>query len=350
MKLSPREVDRYFAKPNADLAGTLIYGPDPMRVALKRQQLIAASLGPSADEEMRLTRLSGAELRKQPSLLLDAIKATGFFDGPRAAFVEEASDAVAPIVTTALEEWQPGDAQIIVTSGALKASSKLRKLFEAHPNAYAAAIYDDPPSRSEIERLLRDAGVQSASPAAMSSLTALAAELGPGDLAQTIEKIAFYKLSDPTELTPEDIETSAPRSTEAGIDDILNIVAEERSGEIGPMLIRLQAQGVNAVGLCIGTMRHFRMLYAAASDPGGVAAGVGRLRPPVYGKRRDRVTRQAQNWGAFRLEEALTLLTDTDLKLRSAGQTAPAMALMERALIRLAMMPRSGAPANQRGR
>ena len=39
-----------------------------------------------------------------------------------------------------------------------------------------------------------------------------------------------------------------------------------------------------------------------------------------------------------RLEAAVTVLTDTDLALRSAGRTAPAMALVERALIRLAMM------------
>jgi DNA polymerase-3 subunit delta len=65
------------------------------------------------------------------------------------------------------------------------------------------------------------------------------------------------------------------------------------------------------------------------------------LRPPLYGKRRDRVLRQAQGWGAAKLQTALTILTDTDLQLRSAGQTAPALALMERALIRLAMLGRS---------
>ncbi|MGE4328239.1 MAG: DNA polymerase III subunit delta, partial [Pseudodonghicola sp.] len=60
----------------------------------------------------------------------------------------------------------------------------------------------------------------------------------------------------------------------------------------------------------------------------------------VYGKRRDKIVRQAQSWGAMRLESALTILTDTDLLLRSAQQTAPAMALMERTLIRLAMLGR----------
>ena len=50
--------------------------------------------------------------------------------------------------------------------------------------------------------------------------------------------------------------------------------------------------------------------------------------------------RQAQTWGADKLEQALTGLTDTDLKLRSAGQHAPAMALVERLFLRLAMLGR----------
>lgn len=340
MKLSGREAEGYFAKPDPDRTGLLIYGGDAMRVALKRQQVLASLLGESAEEEMRLTRMPGADLRKDPAQLLDAVKAVGFFPGPRAVFVEDVTDAAAPAVLAALEDWAPGDAQIVVTAGALKATSKLRKAFEGHRNTFAVGLYDDPPSRAEIERTLTDAGVRDVPPDSMSMLVDLANDLSPGDFKQTVEKIALYKLGDATPLSLDDIDASAPRSTEAGLDDVLNIVAEGRSGEIGPMIIRLQAQGTNAVSLCIGATRHFRTLYKAASDPGGAAAGVGRLRPPVYGKRRDRIVRQAQGWGAHRLETALTILTDTDLQLRSAGQTAPAMAVMERALIRLAMLAR----------
>lgn len=341
MKLSPRDADGYFAKPDPKRTGLLIYGADAMRVALKRQQVITALLGESADEEMRLTRMAGGDLRKDPALLMDAIKAVGFFPGLRAAFVEEASDAAAPAISTALQDWAPGDAQVIVTAGALKASSKLRKMFETHASAYAIGIYDDPPSRAEIERTLNTAGIRAVPPDAMAALTDLANDIGPGDFTQTIEKLVLYKRGDDSELSLEDIGACAPQSSEAALDDVLNVVAEARSGEIGPLIRRLQAQGTNAVSLCIGATRHFRTLYTAASDPGGAAAGVGRLRPPVYGKRRDRIVRQAQSWGPARLETALTVLTDTDLHLRSAGQTAPAMAVMERALIRLAMLGRS---------
>jgi len=339
MKLTGRDANQYFAKPDPNRTGLLIYGADAMRVALKRQEVIAALIGPNGDEEMRLSRIPGAELRKDPALLLDAVKAQSFFPGPRVAFVEDAGDANAPQISMALADWQTGDAQIIVTARQLTARSALRKLFESHNNAFAVGIYDDPPSRDEIEATLKRAGVQDLDRDAMGALEALSRSVDPGDFRQTVEKLGLYKLGDTTPVTPEDVAAVAPTSTEAALDDVLNIVAEARTPEIGPIMARLVSQGTQPVGLCIGATRHFRQLYVAASDPGGPATGIGRLRPPVFGARRDRMLRQAQGWGMYKLEQALTMLTDTDLQLRSTSQ-APAMALMERTLIRLSMLAR----------
>ncbi|MCR9107615.1 DNA polymerase III subunit delta [Marivita sp. XM-24bin2] len=340
MKLPPREASGYFARPDPAKLGILIYGEDAMRVALKRQELIAALIGPEGEAEMRLTRIPAAELRKESALLGDAIKAVGFFPGPRVAFVEDANDTVIKSITAAVEDWQPGDAQIVVTAGQLQAKSALRKLFEGHPNAYAAALYNDPPSRAEIEAELTRAGLARPDGAAMEMLTALSKELDPGDFRQTLEKIALYKLGDGAPLSPDEVTLCAPGSTEADLDDVLNIVAEGRTGEIGPVMARLEAQGTAAVTLLIMATRHFRALHTAASDPAGVGQGMGRLRPPVFGPRRDRMSRQASGWGMYRLEQALQMLLETDLSLRSAGQHGPALAIVERAFIRLAMLGR----------
>ncbi|NND18667.1 MAG: DNA polymerase III subunit delta, partial [Silicimonas sp.] len=232
------------------------------------------------------------------------------------------------------------DAQVIVTAGQLAARSKLRKLFEDNSNAYATGIYDDPPTRDEIEAALATAGLRDISADAMSVLTALSREIDPGDFRQTLEKIALYKLGDDTPLTPDEIALSAPASTEAGIDDVLNIATDGKAHEVGLVLRRLEAQGVGAVALCINATRHFRTLHAVAADPGGPGSGIGKLRPPVFGPRRDRIQRQASNWGMYKLERAISLLVDTDLTLRSTAN-APDMAVMERALLRLAWMGRT---------
>jgi DNA polymerase III subunit delta len=339
MILRGAEASRYFAKPDPARAGLLIFGADPMRVAMKRQEVIAALIGPEGEGEMRLTRIPASDARKDPALLLDALKAQGFFPGPRVALLEDAADALTPLVEATLKDWRPGDAQLIVTAGGLTGKSTLKKLFETRPDVYCAGLYDDPPTREEIEAGLKKAGLTSIDRDAMTDLNTLARAIDPGDFRQTLEKLALYKFGDATPLTSAEVATLAPATIEAELDDLLNAVADGRGAAIGPLLRRLEGQGVTAVGLCIGALRHFRTLHSASADPGGAAAGLARARPPVFGPRRDIMLRQASGWGQRALEQALALLVETDLTLRSTSR-APTMALMERALIRLAMMRR----------
>ncbi len=339
MNLKGAEIARYLARPDPTRPALLIYGQDAMRVALKRAEAVKSLVGENAEEEMRLTRMPGADLRKDPAALLDAVKAVGFFPGQRVVLLDDTPDAAAPAITTALQDWKPGDAVIVVVGGALGKSSALRKLFEGHKTAVAAPIYDDPPDEGEITRWLADAGLAAVPQNSMSDLIALSRMLDPGDFRQTIEKIALYKFGDASPLTPQEIAALIPASIEAEVDDLIDSVADGRAKDFAGLMRRIEAQGTQPVALCIATLRHFRALHQAASDPQGAASGIGRLRPPVFGPRRDRMSRQAQSWGMIALEDAISQIIDTDLTLRSSSR-APGMALMERMLLRLTMMKR----------
>ncbi|SNR32121.1 DNA polymerase III subunit delta [Paracoccus sediminis] len=336
MILKGAEIARYLARPDPSRPALLIYGGDAMRVAMKRAEAVKALTGEKADEEMRLTRLPGAGLRKDPAQLLDAIKEVGFFPGPRVVLVEDASDVAADAIRAALSAWKPGDAAVVVTAGALGKASALRKLFEPHPTAVTAPVYDDPPGEEEVARWLAEAGLRQVPPAAMREMMVLARALDPGDLRQTIEKIGLYKHGDSEPLTADEIALMAPATIEADLDDLIHIVADRREADFGAMMRRIEGQGVNPVTLCIAALRHFRALHGAAADPAGPGVALSRMRPPVFGPRRDRMERQAQAWGMGPLEDAVRSLLDTDLALRSSTR-APQMALVERALIRLAM-------------
>jgi DNA polymerase III subunit delta len=337
MILKGVEAARYCAKPDPARAGLLIFGADPMRVALKRQEAIAALIGPEGEAEMRLARMSGGDLRKDGSLLFDAIKAVGFFPGPRVAFLEDATDGLADTVAVALKDWKPGDAVMVVTGGGLTGKSALKTLFEKHSQAVCIGLYDEPPGREEIEEALRKAGLANIDREAMTDLTTLARALDPGDFRQTLEKIALYKYRDETPLTPSDVAAMAPATIEAEVDDLIDAVAEARANAIGPLFRRLEGQGVLPVTICIGALRHFRILHAAATDPQGPGVGIRSAR--VNFKQKDAMGRQAGQWGVRALEGAMAVLLETDLTLRSSSR-APGMALMERALIRIAMTRR----------
>ncbi|MGB3556391.1 MAG: DNA polymerase III subunit delta [Jannaschia sp.] len=329
MNLRGAQVARFCAAPDKGTAGALIYGGDAMRVALRRQELVAALAGPAAQEEMRLTRLTGAEAKSDPAAVLDALRSSGFFPGPRVVLVDGVTEPQAAPILTALEDRTDADAALVVTAGALKKTSKLRRAFEAHPKAAAIGLYDDPMGRDEVDAALAAEDL-APNPDARLAIDALATHLDPGDFRQTLTKIALY--ADGAEVTPDMVDLLAPATIDAGTDEVIAAAAEGRAAAIGPLMSRLAGQGVAAVTLVIFATRHFQQLHIAA-----VSGGVGGLRPPVYGPRRDAMERQVRGWGARKLEAALSLLMETDLTLRSASR-APQMAVTERALIRLAMM------------
>ena len=341
MKLSGRDAARFFARPDAGLAGMLLYGADAMRVALRRAAPGEALIGPDGAAEMRLTRISGAEVRRDPAAVADAAKAVGFFPGRRVVLVDDATDATAPALRAALQDWRAGDAVLVVTAGALGGGSGLRKTFEAAKTAVAIGIYADPPGREEIEAALAGTGLALPDRETFADLEALAQGLDPGDFSQFLAKLALYKRGDAAPLSAEDIAACAPQAGEAEIDEVVALAADGSTGRLAVGFRRLGAR-VNPTGVTIAAGRYFRTLHAAACAADGPEAALARARPPVFGPRRARMAAQARALGAPELEKALTLIMDAELALRS-GRPLPGPALVERLLVRIAMLRRGKA-------
>ena len=79
MKLVGDKANNYFTNPDNSHTAILIYGADTMRVALRRQELLEALIGDNAEEEMRLTRISGSDLRSDPCTFIGWIKSEWVF-------------------------------------------------------------------------------------------------------------------------------------------------------------------------------------------------------------------------------------------------------------------------------
>jgi len=333
MLLKGRDATAFLRKPDPGAPGLLISGEDAMRVADARAQVVAAITGPGADEEMRLTRIAGADLRKDPAALIDATRAIGFFPGPRAVVVEDANDALAPVIAAALGDWREGDAQIVVTAGTLTPRSALRKLFEGAKTAVAITLYDEPPGPDEVAEMLAAAGLARISPEARRDLADLAQVLEPGDFRQTVEKLGLYMYRAEAEVTPDDVAACAPASWEADVESLCDAVMSREEARASGLLSRLLQQGTAPVTVAIALGRRVRQLHQIAADPGARVFARGGFR------RRDLMARQAREWGAQALGTALGMVVECDLQLRSATR-APEPALVERLVIRLARVRR----------
>lgn len=335
MKLGGARAAAFCARPDGGAVGALLYGPDSGLVALRRRELVQAL---TEGDDLRLTRLDAAAVLRAPAELDAALRARGFFPGRRVVLVEGAGDALARPLAAMLREIRPEDAFLLVTAGSLASRSALRKLFETGERLVALAFYPAPPDAAELEALLEAAGLAGAlTPEALADLARAAQEMDRGALMQLIETIATYALDREAPLDAAELRPLLPEAVEGELDRLVAAVAEGRAGTVGPLMRRLGASGVGPVSILIAAGRHFRLLLGLDAAPDGVGAALGRVKPPVYGPRRDALAAQVRRWDRRRIEAGLRMLFETDRRLRSPGER-PDRALVERCLVRLAIM------------
>ena len=155
-------------------------------MAEARASLLRALIGgPRPRPRCGSTGSSGAELRREPSRLLDALKAMGFFPGPRAVLRGGGHGRRGSRSSSgALDAWGSGDARLVLTGGGLAARGALRKLVRrAARRGRAITLYDDPPTEAEVGRAAARGGPAAASIRTRgTSSWRLAQSLPPGGL------------------------------------------------------------------------------------------------------------------------------------------------------------------------
>lgn len=334
MKLNARDALQFCKAPDRIYRAALIYGEDGVEVSRRREVLVKALV--SGGEDPDLTRLDVAQARRDPTIIADALRARGFFGGEPIVLIENGTDGLTAGLSQVFASAEDGDAFLIVTAGILPARSKLRKLFEGDPSTVAAPCYQTAPGKAEVEVLLRDASLPKYDDDALRDLVDFARSSDTGALNDLISRLALYCLGSDAPLSSADVIACLPGSSDANLDEVLDAVADGNAAGIGPIMTKLESQGVNATTLAISAMRKFKQLHAISSTGGPADAVISRLRPPVFGPRRDMLSRQARIWSTAKCEGALKLIFETDTSLRG-GAAAAGYPMLERMLMRLAL-------------
>lgn len=291
------------------------------------------ALAASGDQDLQVTRISGAEARKSPADVAAALTTRGFFSGRPIVVVEDGTDGLATALGPVLKEISSGDGFLIVTAGQTPPKSRLRKLFEAEAHLASIALFPRTMNAGEIDDALKARGVGAIATDAVGLLAELAGRMDHGAFQQLIDLIALYSIDRSDQLTIQDIESLAPTGLDGQVSEFVQCVADGKVTSIGPNLRRLQASGTAPVAILIMLQQHFRSLFLAEASGQGIAA----LRPQPQGPRRDSFLRQMRAWTGVRLEQANRLLFEVDAQVRSSAPV-PEFAVLERAALRLAMM------------
>ena len=334
MKIAGKNAIKYILDPTP-VPGLLLHGAPKDKIRYQYNQIKLKLVGNNAESEMRLTEIPAAELRKNKSLALDAIKALGFFPGPRLVLIENCSDGLTTLIEETILNRNEDDAFLIVTANVLSARSKLRKLFENNNNLISIGIYPEPPTIDELNLAIKKSGINTIDN--NKDLIQLGQSMGLADFESVLEKISLYKMQDSSPVSADDILECSGYSLDIELNEIIDEICSGNTHQLGSKLKKLIAKGESPTSICIGTVKHFRNLHTLASNPVNMETSLSKIWPPVFGTKRNKLMSDSKKWGLRRIERAIQILLETDLRLRSSN-LEPKNALVERALIRICMM------------
>lgn len=324
--ISNMTADAFVKRPPRDMRFFLVHGSDEGLVRERAKALVGAALQGDADP-LRLTRLDGDAVARDPGALADEAYAVAMFGGARAVWIEAQARDLLPALTP-LFARPPVDCTIVVEAGSLKRGTALRSAFEKAEGAASIECYPDDKRTLGplIEAEARAAGMTIA-PEARDYLVGL---LGSdrGATRSEIAKLTLYARGQ-SRIEIDDVEAivadAAPSTLDATIDaallgDVAGVEAGAGrffadGGDAGFLVMRLAQR--------LTLLRRLRLEMETGKNFDGVAQAMGLRMAPAS---RAALAKQAERWSGAAAARRLAAVATLSGRVRRNPRLAGALA------------------------
>jgi DNA polymerase-3 subunit delta len=302
MKAAKGSVPGSLDRPDPAIRFYLFHGPDEAGSRALAAQLLK---GLGAEKFAMI----GQAVKGDPAALADEAGAISLFGGKRAIWIEPAGDEIADGVG-ALLEAPASESAVIAIGGALRKTSALLKLAEAHPLALSHISYV--PEGRDLERLVADLARNSGLSVTPDMAQRLASASGGNQaiVAQELEKFALFLNAGPSNPRELDHDIVDLLGADAGESDLMRLGDLALAGKMNELLdelARLPHGASDTIPILRALQRRLLMLapLRARIEQGeradGVMASMGKA---LFWKDKPLVQRLLANWSAGQLAEA----------------------------------------------
>jgi DNA polymerase-3 subunit delta len=324
--VSSAAADGFLQRLPKEIRFYLVHGLDEGLAHERVKAIIHGRIGDDSDP-MRLVRLEGDAVARDPGVLADEAYAISMFGGERAIWIDaqgrDLMPALGPLFARPLT-----DCTIVIKAGQLKKGTGLRAAFES--SATRASIECYPDDSGALESLI-DAEARAAGLAITADARAALVHMVGADRRTTRGEIAKLMLyaSGRSQITVEDIEAivadAAPSNLDQVIDDALlgDLPAVEASlsrffhegGEADYLMIRLVARL---------TLLHRLRLEMDQGRPFEAACQALFVKLPMSARRA--LAKQAERWTTDSIAERLPAIRQASARVRTDSRLAAVLA------------------------
>lgn len=342
MKLTGARATRFLEKPQDDIIGVLLFGPDRGLVKSRSRALQTLFL-PKSDDAFGLTVLTADDLTGDPAKLSDEMSALSLLGGDRLVRLRLDHERNGSVIAKLIKEFdanpEKAEAKLIIEAGDMTPRSAIRKACDAAGKFASIGCY--PASAKDISEQIK------------TTLSALNISINPDALdlwlpllegdhalaAGEIDKMALFKGYGSTEgaiISVDDIKAVAAGGQSASLDTIVMQIMSGDINEADASYRRAISGKTNPVAVLIALQRHLlRLIEAAAALDSGENMGqaLRSLRPPVFAMQETLFKRHLSLWPSPMLRRALVQSQKAERDIKSAG--AATEAIMGRLILAL---------------
>lgn len=299
MKLAGASIGRALSKPDPATRFYLFYGPDEAGSRVLADRLLAA-LGAEK------FAIPGGAIKSDPASLADEAGAMALFGGPRAIWIEPAGDEIVGGLEALLDGPAPESA-VIAIGGALRKTSPLVKLAEAHALAAAAVSYV--PEGRDAVRVVLEAAHALGLRADQDIAERIAVDCGGNQavIARELEKFALYldaRPDSPKTLGHDAIEAVGAESAEGNHGRIGDLALDGDGAALFEELDRAALAPNDVIPVVRALQRRLLQLAPMRSKvdsgqrPDAVMASLGKS---LFWKDKPLIGRLLRNWSSAQL-------------------------------------------------
>lgn len=330
MKPTPQQLNGLLKALDPSTVVVLCFGPDESLVR-ERARLFGRQVATDLDDPFAVVDLSASVVADDTARLSDEASTIGLMVQRKLIRIADAADAMTPAVETCLDN--PNVANLtVLQAGELPATSKLRKLMEAHPRALAVACY--PEDGARLEQWLDSAAAERGLRLERAARDALLAFCGGSRdiLRAELDKLDLY--TGGGEITHDDVASVCPDRGEAAFETLINAIASGRLSAATAQMQSLMAEGEAGIAILRALLRRLwqlRDIRLSMAQGASAETAVKSLRPPVFWKDVATVTAQARIWTLEKLDRSCRLLLETERAIKrpdSAGDLLAEHALL----------------------
>lgn len=324
MLVKGKQAETFARRADDNIWAVLVISDDDGLVSDTAQAVLASWRG---KDGLDITALDEDAVRKEPSLLFDALEAVSLLGDRRAVRIRTSGDKIAGLLIEAIEagEAQRGRyaARLVIEAGGLPPKSKLRATAEKALRTACLQLFAE--ETGHVGDRVRAALLAEGAVIEDAALEMFTEDL-PGHRAianAEIEKLALYARGLGRPITIEDVRSLTATSLRQDMSGVLIAALEGRPADAQNALDRLTETGTSPISILRSLqIETLRMLSAhektASGDP-----NTGRsLRPPVWPNEWPAFRARMNTWPPKRLRRIMERIHDAEARAKTQGAAA----------------------------